>query len=457
MDRNTLLNRAAHAYANGKLAEAEAAYRTILAATPNDAEALSNLAAVHNAAQSHDTAEAMCRAALRIQPGFWPALANLGNALHRQQRHENAIQAYHGALQANPAHAGTWTNLGVALNEMQCMSDSLLAHDTALSLAPTDPQIRTNRAMALLMAGDFAQGFAEFEYRWSTPGMAPHGMTAPAWCGQDPAGKTILLHHEGGFGDTIQFVRYAPLLAARGARVIARVQTPLLGLLARSMPGISFIAADDKAPAHDLQCPFLSLPHRFATTLDGVPGTLPYLHACPVKTAKRAGRLGRGRRLLIGLAWEGAPLLGMAEFRAMNTRRSAPLAAFARLAEIEGARFVSLQFGADLSHAPPGLHLLDAMGSVTDFDDSAAIIVGLDLVITVDTAVAHLAGALGVPVWVLSRFDACWRWLAGRGDCPWYPTMRVYRQKRAGNWGGIIGEVTERLGGICHPPQTPRH
>ena len=188
MDRHTLLNRGAHAYATGRLAEAEAFYLTILAATPRDPETLSNLAAVRNGAQCHEAAEATCRAALALQPGFWPALANLGTALHGQQRHEDAVDAYYAALRANPGHASSWTNLGVALNEMQAMPDALLAHDTAAKLAPNDAQIRANRAMGLLMAGDYVRGFAEFEWRWATPGMAPHGMAAPAWDGSDPCG-----------------------------------------------------------------------------------------------------------------------------------------------------------------------------------------------------------------------------------------------------------------------------
>ncbi len=445
MDRHTLLRRGAHAYAQGQLAKAEAFYLAILAATPRDAETLSNLAAVRNTAQCHDAAVETCQVALRIQPGYWPALANLGNALHHQQRHEEAVGAYHLALAGNPAHASSWTNLGVALNEMQRMPEALLAHDTALSLAPADPQIRTNRAMARLMAGDYLQGFAEFEARWATPSMAPHGMAAPAWTGQDPAGRTILIHQEGGYGDTIQFIRYAPLLAAHGARVVARAQAPLLGLLARSMPGVSFIAEADPLPGHDLHCPMLSLPHRFATTIESVPRKVPYLHASPQKTAAFAERLGRGKALQVGLVWAGAPLFGMAEFRAMNHRRSAPLAAFAPLADIPGLRLVSLQLGEAASEAPAAFDLLDTMGKIADFDDTAAIIANLDLVIAVDTAVAHLAGALGVPVWVLSRYDACWRWLAGHSECPWYPTMRLFRQKRAGDWRALIEEVATQL------------
>jgi hypothetical protein len=448
MDRAALLTTGAAALARGRLAEAEAAYRAILSHSGEDAEALSNLAAVLNAAQCHEAAEAACRAALRVHVRYWAALANLGNALHRQMRYAEAINAYHAAIEANPRNASAWTNLGVALNEQWRMADSLTAHDAAVALAPADPQIRTNRAMALLIAGDFAEGFAEFEWRWRTPGMVPHGLAAPPWRGADPAGMTILLHREGGFGDTLHFIRYAPLLAARGAHVIARVPSALLRLLRRNFAAITFIAEDDGLPPHDAQCPLLSLPHAFGTTLDTVPA-MPALAPCPAAAARRRVPAdAAGGALRVGLVWAGAPLLGMAEFRAMNARRSIPPEALAPLIAIPGLRLVSLQHGADAAAA--GLPLPDLMDSVTDFDDTAAIVAGLDLVISVDSAVAHLAGAMGKPVWVLSRHDACWRWLAGRRDSPWYPSLRLYRQPSPGDWAPVIAEVAKDLRAMAH-------
>ena len=444
MTRETLLATGAAAFAAANLPAAEAAYRAILAATPNDAEALSNLAATLNAAQCHDAAEAAARAAIHAHPGYWPALANLGNALHRQQRHAEAVNAYHAALEANPHHAATWTNLAVALNEQQSMADSLIAHDAAVALSPNDPQIRTNRAMARLMAGDYAAGFAEFAWRWATPGMTPHGLSAPEWRGEPPAGRIILIHAEGGFGDTIQFIRYAPLLAARDAIAIARVQPALCSLLARSMPTVTVVPDTAPPPPHDLQIPMLSLPHAFGTTLQTVPAATPYLFADADKASVRRKQLaGPGRK--VGLVWAGAPLLGMAEFRAMNGRRSMPPAALAPLAEVSACRFVSLQHPHDPANLPPGVPLFDAMRDVRSFDDTAAVVANLDLVITIDSAVAHLAAALGRPVWLLSRFDACWRWLAGRAECPWYPTLRVHRQPAPGDWDTLIAAIVVEL------------
>jgi hypothetical protein len=440
MDRQSLLDDAATAYATGKLAAAEAGYRSILALIPCDAETLSNLAAVLNATQRHEAAETACRAALQAHPRYWAALANLGNALHRQQRHAEAVNAYHAAIEANPRNAGAWSNLGVALNEQQKMADSLVAHNAAVTLAPHDAQIRTNRAMALLMDGDFARGFAEFEWRWRTPGMAPHGFDTPQWMGGDAAGKTILLHSEGGFGDTLQFIRYAPELAARGAHVIARVQPPLITLLQRSMPTIDFIPDTRPAPAHDMHCPMLSLPHAWGTGRDTIQAGIPYLTADPEKRGHWRKVLAALRPArVIGLAWAGAPLLGMSEFRAMNTRRSIRADALMPLAGMRNTAFVSLQLGA--SELP--FAMLDPMPLISDFDDTAAIIANLDLVIVVDTAIAHLAGALGRPVRLMSRYDACWRWLANRKDSPWYPTLKVYRQTVAGDWPSVIKAIVE--------------
>ena len=441
MNRQALLDTGARAYAAGRFADAAISYRAIIAQGPGDAEALSNLGAVLTAAQCPEAAETACRAALQARPRYWAALANLGNALHRQQRYPEAVNAYYAAVEANPRNASAWTNLGVALNEQWDMENALIAHKAAVALAPADPQIRCNRAMALLMAGDFANGFAEFEWRWRTPGMVPHGLAQPQWRGGNLAGKTILLHAEGGFGDTLQFIRYAPALAA--GTIIAKVQTGVLRLLRRNFPAVTFTDAEN-LPPHDVQCPMLSLPHAARTTLQSMPPGPPYLTACPQAAAQwraRLAALGAGPK--IGLAWAGAPLLGMAEFRAMNARRSIPFAALAPLGDVAGIHLISLQAGEPPSGPIPPM--FDPMPGIADFEDTAALIETLDLVISADTAVAHLAGALGKPVWLLSRFDACWRWLANRQDSPWYPAMQVFRQPQPGDWTTVIDAVSQRL------------
>jgi tetratricopeptide (TPR) repeat protein len=443
MDRLELLDRGAAQVGGGQLAEAAATYHTILREVPDDAEALSNLGAVFNNAKQHAAAEAACLAALAARPGYWAALANLGVALHRQQRYEEAVAAYIASLNANPGNARACTNLGVALNEQWRMPESLRIHDAALRLAPDDAEVRNNRALALLIAGDFERGFTELEWRWRSPLMRPHGIPGPQWQGEPPAGKTILIHDEGGFGDTLQFVRYAPMVAALGARVLVQVQPPLLRLIRRSMPGAEIVARGETLPAFDLHCPMLSLPHCLRTTLDTVPADLPYLYPDPAAAERWRARLAdaASKNLLVGLVWAGASRPDMPDAFAMNQRRSLSLARFAPLAEVPGVRFVSLQLDAEPVPPPPGMAILDPMSEMGDFDDTAALVVNLDLVIAADTAVAHLAGGLGRPVWVLSRYDACWRWLAGRTDCPWYPKLRFYRQPRPGDWDPVIAAV----------------
>ncbi len=434
MAAGSLLAEGCAAYAAGQLAAAEAAFRTLADRAPGDAEALSNLGAVLNAAQRHGEAEAACRASLARQPGFWAAWGNLGTALHSQQRYGEAMEAYATALRLNPHDANAWTNLGVALAEQGMARQALAVHAAAVELAPQAPAVRANHALALLAAGDLARGFAEHEWRWRVPDMLPHRIEGPCWKGEDPAGRTVLVHDEGGFGDTLQFVRYVPLLAQRGARVVLRVQTPLVRLLQRLPGPVAVLGRGEALPAYDLHCPMLTLPHCFGTTLQSVPAQVPYLEVDAAKAALWRSRLD-GEGLRVGLVWAGASRPGMAVAHAMDARRSLPVEALAPLARIGGVRFVSLQKD---RAPPPWPGVADPMPDCADFDDTAAVVAGLDLVIAVDTSVAHLAGALGRRVWLLSRYDMCWRWLHGRRDSPWYPRLRLYRQPAPGEWGPVL-------------------
>jgi hypothetical protein len=426
MDRLARLQQGAAELARGELAEAETTYRGLLAETPRDAEVLSNLAAVYNSAQCHEAAEAACRAALAALPGYWAALANLGTALHRQQRFAEATATYLAAVRANPRNTSAWTNLGVALTEQGRPEEALPMHDAAVALVPDDPELRTNRAMALLSAGEYPRGFTEFEWRWRTAAMAPHRLAGPRWNGE-PAGaasSTILLHEEGGFGDTLQFLRYVPAVMARGFRVVLRVQPELAGLVRRSLPEVAeVISTEDRHPGFDVHSPLVSLPRCVSTRLTTVPSQVPYLRPCGEKVQRWRGRLQAALapgRLRVGLVWAGASLLGLAQMRAMNHRRSIAPSRLAPLAGLPGLAFVSLQHGPlqGGETLPEGLAMFDPMAAVGDFDDTAAIIANLDLVVAVDTAVAHLAGALG---------------------------MRVWRQPHAGEWDAVIAGVAEGL------------
>jgi hypothetical protein len=270
----------------------------------------------------------------------------------------------------------------------------------------------------------------------------------------------VLLHAEQGFGDSIQFIRYAPLVAQRGGHVIVQCQPGLETLLA-GVEGISqIITRDEPLPDFDLHCPLMSLPWVFATRLDTIPAAIPYLRANTEKVAHWRERLAREQStsgetgpsrcdtLKIGLVWAGEARPHRPHVNRINRRRSMSLSQFAPLAQVPGVAFISLQKGKSAEQAqtlPPGMRLLDWTAELNDFADTAALIEALDLVISVDTSVAHLAGALGKPVWLLNRFDTCWRWLLDRSDSPWYPTMRLFRQPQPGAWAPVIAEVREQL------------
>jgi hypothetical protein len=298
--------------------------------------------------------------------------------------------------------------------------------------------------------GDLARGWAAYEWRWRTARFAARAgrFAQPPWLGAEaPAGKTILLHAEQGFGDTLQFCRYAAPVAARGARVVLEVARPLARLMA-TLDGVAAVVAEgDELPAFDLHCPLMSLPLAFGTTLETVPPPA-RLVPVPERVAAWQLRLAAVEGIRVGLVWAGSSNKTYPEGRAIDRRRSITLDHYLPLAAVAGVSFVSLQKGeAALRGAapPPGMALLDATDGLADFADTAALVAALDLVISVDTAVAHLAGSLGKPVWILTQFDADWRWLAGRLDSPWYPTARLFRQPEIGDWASVIADVVAAL------------
>ena len=318
--------------------------------------------------------------------------------------------------------ARDWVVLGLALHLQDRLGEALAAYEAALALEPDHVAAACDAGMVHLARGDLARGFALFERR--------HAVRLPDLAALH--GARVVLEGEQGHGDTIQFSRYAPMLAAAGAAVTLRVQPGLVRLLGGLAPAVGFGEAAD-----GVSLPLASMPALFGTELATVPGA-PYLSAAPGAVAAWRGRLG-GRS--VGLVWAGEGRAHLAD-RAMDARRSIPAALLAPLGAVGGVRFVSLQKGA---RERPPFAVCDWTGELADFADTAALVAALDLVICVDTAVAHLAGALGRPVWLLNRFDADWRWLRGRGDCPWYPSLRQFRQAGPGEWDGVIARVVEAL------------
>jgi tetratricopeptide (TPR) repeat protein/glycosyltransferase involved in cell wall biosynthesis len=377
--------------------------------------------------------------AIALKLDYPDAYYNLGNALRNQDRFEAAIAAYRQAIVLQPNYPQAFNNLGLVLYELNQLTASIAAYQQALILKPNYPDAHLNLSLSLLTLGQLQQGFQEYEYRWQVQGKnfkPPRNFDQPLWDGSPLTGQTILLHAEQGFGDTIQFIRYAALVAERGGRVVVECQVALIRLL-RSIPSIqSLVAAGTPLPAFQVHTPLLSLPRLLETTSDTIPAQIPYLQP-PSTSWQLEAPPGV---LKVGLVWAGSP------DHQSDRHRSCPFTHFLKLLDLPGICFYSLQKGdrtADLSQAEGRIQ--DLGEQLEDFADTAAAIAQLDLMISVDTSVAHVAGALGHPVWVLLSFAPDWRWQRDRSDTPWYPTMRLFRQAALGDWNGAIDQVIAAL------------
>jgi tetratricopeptide (TPR) repeat protein len=430
-------------HATGRYDEAISNFRGALQLAPDHPEILYNLANAH--LELGQLAEALSSydAVLAGAPGHVGALVNRGNARLRLNDPVNAMASYDTALTAMPGHPQILTNRGHALRRLDRPAEALADFNAAMTAAPEFPEAHFEAAMTHLTLGDFDAGWKEYEWRWKTGAFVRQrrSLPAPLWLGNEPVGgKTILLHAEQGFGDTIQFVRYAPLLAGRGARVICEVQPELRPLLS-GISGAAVIAAGESLPAFDLHCPLLSLPLAFRTQLESIPAAVPYL-------AAPADRLVHWRERLppdgprVGFVWSGSPS------HKNDSNRSIPLARLAPLFDSPPVRCFSLQTelrGAD-REVLRGLSKLVHLGDeLRDFADTAAIVALLDVVVTVDTAVAHLAGALGKPVVILLPYAADFRWMRDRAGTPWYPTANLIRQPAFGDWDSVVAHLRNEL------------
>ena len=427
----------------GRLAEAEASFREALRVWRDYVEAHNNLGNVLRTMGRLAEAEASFREALRLRPDQPDVHNNLGNALYALGRAAEAEGSYREALHLQPSHPDAHANLGGALQALCRPAEAEASYQEALRLRPNSPEFHTDFSFALLLAGRLKEGWEEYEWRLKTKQISTgaRDYTVPQWGGEAIGDRIILLHAEQGLGDTLQFCRYVPLMPPCGG-IILEVQAPLVGLLSR-LPGITqIVASGDRLPPLDLHCSLLSLPYVFGTTLDTIPATTPYLSADPDVAAKWQDRLTGLDGLRVGLVWAGGQKLSV------DRRRSIALNSLSPLGEISGVSFISLQKdepAAQAANPPPGMRLHDFTADLHDFEDTAALVANLDLVISVDTSVAHLAGALGKPVWLLNRFDTDWRWLLNRNDSPWYSTLRQFRQPSSGDWNSVIGAMREAL------------
>ena len=430
-------------YRAGRHGEAARLFEALVAAVPEHAAACENLGVARQALGDAAGAEAAYRKAAEIDPRNASPHFNLGTLLGALLRTEEAVECYRAAVERDPGHASAFNNLGIALCDLGRYEEAQVAISRAIAAKPNHPAAHMQLGVLRLLRGDFLAGWSSYEWRWRTRPFLGEARRypQPLWDGGPLEGRRILLHSEQGIGDTIQFLRYAPLVAQRGGEVVLEVP-PALAALAESLDGVAelVLRGADALPEVDCRAPLMSLGRLFRTTIDSVPATVPYLHA-PDDLPLPALPSAAGQRR-VGLVWAGNPR------HRTDARRSIPPGLFARLNVVSGIRFVSLQRdrpAAETAALARSLPLDDAAPLLTDFAATAKIVEGLDLVIAADTAVAHLAGALGKPVWILLPHAPDWRWLLDRADSPWYPTARLFRQPVPGGWPAVIAAVERAL------------
>jgi tetratricopeptide (TPR) repeat protein len=422
-----------------------AEYRQALALWPDSPEALNNLGEALREIGQLEEAVAIGRRAVALRPNWPQALSNLALSLRENDELDEAIATHQRALSLNGDFPECLSGFGHALRMSGRLDEAIAVLRRACSLKPDWPPARWNLAHALLVKDHTMEGWLAYESRRKLPKQVlVYDDPKTEWTGSELRGRRLLVHAEQGFGDVIQMARYLPLLAQRGATVLLECHAELAQLM-RTVEGVSQVIARGGGTNRqfDLHIPIMSLPLRFGTTTATIPASVPYIRAAPQKAEQWSRKLAdRPQRLKIGLAWAGS-----AEHRE-DRKRSIPLQAFAPLSHTEQFDFYSLQKGRGAEQAkspPPGLHVIDLTEHLHDWSDTAALMANLDLVISVDTAVAHLAGAMGKPALVLLPFMPDWRWLMDRGDSPWYPTVRLFRQAKAGDWQASVEQVANAL------------
>jgi tetratricopeptide (TPR) repeat protein len=423
--------------------EAAASYRRALELEPQLAEAHNNLGTVLYQLGQPAAALESCRRALELQPELRGVHSNLGSALRDLERPEEALAQYDLAVRQEPQQADHHCLRGNALLDLRRIPEAIASYERAIELNPRHAQAHFNQGLCLLLSGDLARGLQLYEWRRSRAGSAA-AVAGALWHGDEElAGKTLFLHADHALGDTLHFCRYAPLAAERGARVVLGVQPQLRELLSGLRPPIEIVARSEPPQRYDFHCALGSLPLAFRTTLADIPARIPYLCAEPPRVARWRQHLGEAG-FKVGIVWQGSR-------NRIDIGRSLPLEMFARLASIPGVRLISLQKGAAREQLRQSNELpVEDLGEEFDagpqaFLDSAAVMSSLDLIVTCDTALAHLAGALGRPTWIALKHVPEWRWQLDRTDSPWYPTARLFRQSRRGDWAGVFAAIHDEL------------
>jgi Flp pilus assembly protein TadD len=429
----------------GKKDEAVTSFREAVRFKPDYADALHNLGNQLRRLGRLTEAEEEYRKALKLMPNSPDLCNHLGIALLGQAKHGEAEACFRRSLRLKPEHAEAFNNLGVLLEQLGRISEATESYQESIRIKPDSPDTHKNLALSWLMRGEYTRGWSEYEWRWRCAPTPARSFSQPRWDGRPLDGKAVLIYAEQGLGDTIQFIRYAPLVQQRGGMVLVECPGILEQLLARC-PGVDRVLPQGSPhPEFAYQIPFLSLPAVFNTTIETVPADTPYLSAPPQLIESWGRKLDAMEGFKIGIAWQGSQKYGG------DAHRSIPLKEFEPLTKIDGVRLISLQKGFGSEQLQPlakQWNILD-LGQKLDangaFLDTAAIMTNLDLVVTSDTAVAHLAGALGLPVWMAVSRAADWRWLRAGDTSPWYPTMRLFRQNEWGNWGEVFQRVAREV------------
>ncbi len=469
------LRKAQALHESGQFEDAAALYERILGQDPRRSDAFHRIGVDAVRHGAYGAGAALIQKAIEAKPAVASYHVDLAQALEHQDRLDESVEAYRRAVGSDPGDARGHKSLGHVLNVLDRPGEAEAEFRRVIDLSPDDmeaynylavvlkAQGRVDEAIeachkaigikpdyaeghvhladCLLLDGQFEEGLREYEWRARLRDITLPGrrLAEPRWDGADPAGKTILLVGEQGFGDTIQICRYAPLVRARGARVILAVQPALKDLCSR-MDGVDrVVTSHEPLPGFDLHVPLLSLPYLFGTTIETIPAAIPYLRSAPERIAHWRQALAGKPGLRVGVAWQGTPLGGADRGRSLSLERFLPIA------RMPGVRLLSLQKGhghEQLRDLPQGVEIEDIGSHCGTFDDTAGVMANLDLVITSDTSVAHLAGALGRPVWVALKRTPDWRWLLERDDSPWYPTMRLFRQRVSGRWEDVFEAIS---------------
>ena len=432
----------------GDLPKAETIYQQILQAEPNQPSALHLLGVIAHQAGENDIAVELIGKALAIIPDYAEAHSNLGLALQKQGKLDDALASYHKAISIKPDYAEAYNNLGSVYHDQGKLDEAIASYNTALAIDPDFDQAIYNKSLILLLFGQFDQGWPLHERRWKSDGFSGmRNFVQPLWLGKEILkGKTILLHSEQALGDTLLFCRYAKLVSNLGARVILEIPKRFVGVL-QGLEGVSvFVSKDEELPSFDFHCPLHSLPLAFNTSIGTIPANMSYLVADGGQQKalrKRYHQLGND--FLVGISWNSnSPKYGK--------RKSMELDDFLPLLEIPNITFVDLQYGDTVNQRSlftdkMGIEIfhdesVDQMGDLNKF---ASQVAALDMVVTISNTTAHMAGALGVPTLLMLDTVPIWYWLQGRGDSPWYPSMRLFRQSKGGDWGSVIENVREKL------------